>query len=348
MLDMTEAARQAQPVPRGAAQGIEDYHRVRVAIEFISARWRHQPSQDDIAAHVGLSPSHMHHLFRRWAGLTPKAFLQALTIDRARDLLRESASVLETSFEVGLSGPGRLHDLFVSHEAMTPGDFKRKGQGLTLLYGFHPSPFGEALVVAAPLGLAGLGFVDDGDRAAALADMQSRWPMATLVNDQPGTALYARRAFDPALWQSDQPLRVVLIGTDFEVRVWGDAAAHPAWPRNDLWHDRRTTWQAESSPGSRRGGRQKPSFLRRAMPPRDRRQRRPDGIPLGSDTQAGDHRLGGRAARRLRPSILSLVPVVLRTAARACEAWALAFALVHRWSSTGRSTGSPARSRAHR
>jgi AraC family transcriptional regulator, regulatory protein of adaptative response / methylated-DNA-[protein]-cysteine methyltransferase len=197
-----------------------DYERVRRIVAFISERWREQPSLEAIADHVGLSTTHVHHLFRRWCGLTPKAFLQAITLDNAKALLAASASVLDATYEVGLSGPGRLHDLFVTHEAMTPGDFKLGGAGLAMRYGFHPSPFGEAILVATERGLAGLGFVDDGDRPAALADMRARWPKAEYVEDQDATAPLARRIFDPLSWRSEHPLRVVLIGTDFEVRVW--------------------------------------------------------------------------------------------------------------------------------
>jgi AraC family transcriptional regulator of adaptative response/methylated-DNA-[protein]-cysteine methyltransferase len=197
-----------------------DYDVVRRAIAFISEHWREQPETEAIAAAAGVTATELHHLFRRWAGLTPKAFLQAITLDHARRLLRDSASVLDASFEVGLSGPGRLHDLFVTHEAMSPGEWKTGGDGLTIRYGFHPSPFGTALVMATERGLAGLAFADAGEEEAALADMRKRWPRASYVADQTHTAALARRIFDPKLWRAERPLRVVLIGTDFEVRVW--------------------------------------------------------------------------------------------------------------------------------
>src|SRR5262245_61759226 len=132
-----------------------DYDIVRRAIAHIRGNWRRQPEVDEVAEAAGVSATDLHHLFRRWAGLTPKAFLQALTLDQARRLLRDSASVLDASYEVGLSGPGRLHDLFVTHEAMSPGEWKAGGEGLTITYGFHPSPFGMALVMATERGLAG-------------------------------------------------------------------------------------------------------------------------------------------------------------------------------------------------
>jgi AraC family transcriptional regulator of adaptative response/methylated-DNA-[protein]-cysteine methyltransferase len=197
-----------------------DYAVVRRAIAFLSEQWRAQPEIEAIAEAAGVSASDLHHLFRRWAGITPKAFLQALTLDHARKLLRDSASVLDASFEVGLSGPGRLHDLFVTHEAMSPGEWKSGGAGLTVSYGFHPSPFGTALVMATERGLAGLAFADPGEEQAALADMAGRWPQAKLVEDHGRTAEIARRVFDVKLWCAEKPLRVVLIGTDFEVRVW--------------------------------------------------------------------------------------------------------------------------------
>lgn len=197
-----------------------DYDVVRRVLAFIAHHWRQQPELDEIADHVGLSANHVRLLFKRWAGLSPKGFLQAMTIDHARRLLDDSASLLDTALEVGLSGPGRLHDLFVTHEALSPGEWKAKGKGLSLSYGFHPSPFGESLIVTTHRGLAGLGFVDGGDRASALADMQRRWPLATLTEHPERTAIYAERAFDNHQWQPDNPLRVVLIGSDFEVQVW--------------------------------------------------------------------------------------------------------------------------------
>jgi len=202
------------------ADAAADYDIVRRAIAHIRENWREQPDVETVAESVGVTPTELHHLFRRWAGLTPKAFLQALTLDHARTLLRSSASVLDASFEVGLSGPGRLHDLFVTHEAMSPGEWKSGGAGLTISYGFHPSPFGAALVMTTARGLAGLAFADAGEEKAALADMQRRWPKASYVHDCAHTAALASRIFDRSLWTPDQPLRVVLIGTDFQVRGW--------------------------------------------------------------------------------------------------------------------------------
>ncbi len=215
---MLSPDRMPNPMPLAAAAA--DYEVVRRAIGHIRGHWREQPEIETIAEAAGVTPTELHHLFRRWAGLSPKAFLQALTLDGARKLLRQSASVLDATYEVGLSGPGRLHDLFVTHEAMSPGEWKSGGEGLTLHFGFHPSPFGSALVMATERGLAGLAFADAGEEAKTLADMKSRWPRAGYVEDSARTAALAKRIFDPARWQASEPLRVVLIGTDWEVRVW--------------------------------------------------------------------------------------------------------------------------------
>ncbi len=197
-----------------------DYEVVRKAIEKISLDYRDQPSLEVLAEEVGETPNGLQKLFTRWAGLSPKAFLQAVTLDHARRLLDSGLPLLEASLEVGMSGPGRLHDLFVTHEAMSPGDYKTRGAGLTIRYGYHISPFGIALIMVTDRGLAGLSFNDPGEEQAAFADMSGRWPNATYVEDMGATQPYAARIFDPARWRADQPLRVVMIGTDFQVRVW--------------------------------------------------------------------------------------------------------------------------------
>jgi len=199
----------------------EDYELVRQTIERISLDYRAQPSLEDIASDLSVAPGKLQKTFSRWAGLTPKAFLQAVTLDHARRLLGdEGLPLLDASYELGLSGPGRLHDLFVTHEAMSPGDFKAGGAGLEIQYGYHPSPFGIALVMATDRGLCGLAFADPGEEAAALEDMARRWPGARLMADQEATKGYVERVFSPEQWRADQPLRIVMIGTDFQVRVW--------------------------------------------------------------------------------------------------------------------------------
>jgi AraC family transcriptional regulator of adaptative response/methylated-DNA-[protein]-cysteine methyltransferase len=176
---IANAAAQSLPADRS-----RDYDLIRRAIAFLSETWAEQPSLDRLAAHLGLSPAHCQKLFKRWCGLSPKEFVQAITVDHARALLDGSASVLDAAHEVGLSGGSRLHDLFVSHEAMTPGDYKRRGEGLDMAYGFHASPFSEALLIATDRGVAGLAFVDEDKgqtREDALADMMQRWPRAHYV-----------------------------------------------------------------------------------------------------------------------------------------------------------------------
>ena len=220
MLHTARSKPQATTVGAGPAS---DYDLVRRAIMFLSDSWDEHPDLDRLAQHIGLSPGHVQKLFTRWCGLSPKEFVQAITIDHARRLLDQSAGVLEAAHEVGLSGGSRLHDLFVSQEAMTPGDFKRRGAGLEIAYGFHPTPFGRALLLATDRGVAGLAFVneDEGDTPSeTLADMTRRWPAARYLEQPALTAPQIDRIFDCASWSPEQPVRLVLIGTDFEVRVW--------------------------------------------------------------------------------------------------------------------------------
>jgi len=213
----------------------EDYQVVRQVLEHITTNWQAHPELDELSQLTGVAPTRLQKSFTRWAGLSPKAFLQAITLDHAKRLLDEGLPLLETSFELGLSSPGRLHDLFVTHEAISPGVYKSGGEGLKIIYGFHKSPFGLALVMITDRGLAGLAFADEnnvvtqgrhaGDitsftRNWALADMTKRWPNASFVEDSNATANYAMRIFDPARWSPEEPLRVVMIGTDFQIRVW--------------------------------------------------------------------------------------------------------------------------------
>jgi len=202
-----------------------DYAIIRKAVEFLSLSWQEQPSLGALASHLGLGETATQKLFTRWAGISPKAFSQAVTLDHAKRLLRdEDLPILDATYELGLSSPSRLHDLFVTHEAMSPGIWKARGDGLYLEYGFHRCPFGQALVMVTGAGdkasLVGLAFCDAGEEALALEDMKSRWPNARYGENLALTGAMAQRIFTPENWSPDTPLRVTLIGTDFQIRVW--------------------------------------------------------------------------------------------------------------------------------
>ncbi|MBG6157774.1 MAG: bifunctional helix-turn-helix domain-containing protein/methylated-DNA--[protein]-cysteine S-methyltransferase [Roseibium album] len=218
-IDLSSLTPGPEPISVGE-EAAENYAVVRQTLKRITEDWREQPTLEQLAKEARLQPIQLQRVFSRWAGLTPKQFLQAITLDHAKALLRDSASVLDASYEVGLSGSSRLHDLFITHEAMTPGDYRARGEGLQIVYGFHPSPFGQVLILATDKGLAGLGFADPGEEQSALEDMCERWPAAIYSHDQDATSSYAQRVFDPDKWCEDQPLNVVMIGTDFEIRVW--------------------------------------------------------------------------------------------------------------------------------
>ncbi|RYE78217.1 MAG: helix-turn-helix domain-containing protein, partial [Hyphomicrobiales bacterium] len=189
-----------------------DYEAVRAAIRFLSDNG---PDEADLAAFaraLGYSERQLTDLFRRWCGLTPKSFAQAVALDHAKTLLADRQSVLDTTFEIGLSSTSRLHDLFVTHMAMPPGVWRNRGAGIEMTWGAAPSPFGTAVLVTTEYGLAGIGFAD-GEMTVqqAFEDLRDRWPNASYSRDDGRIAPVAARVFDPARWDPDHPVRVVLI-----------------------------------------------------------------------------------------------------------------------------------------
>jgi len=197
-----------------------DYRRIELAIRFLEEHTGNQPSLDDVARHLGLSPYHCQRLFKRWAGVSPKRFLQYLTIGYAKTLLRNSASVLDTAYEVGLSGPGRLHDLFVSVDAVTPGEFKTLGEGLVLRYGFHMTPFGECLVAEADRGICCLEFIDREERSEALAGLSAKWPSARIRADEHAGESVIDQIFLHNGTSDRDGVKILLRGTNFQLKVW--------------------------------------------------------------------------------------------------------------------------------
>lgn len=212
------------------ASGSSDYARIARAIAYLEAHATEQPGLAEIAAHLGLSEFHFQRLFHRWAGVSPKSFLQLLTLNHAKRLLAGSASVLEASIEAGLSGPGRLHDLFVGLDAMTPGEFKARAATLEIGWGVHPTPYGPALIAKTARGVCGFSFLatpPEGEDEA-LAELRARWPGATLRHDPAGAAtvaaeVSARMAGQPA----GKPLALLLAGTPFQTQVWRALLAIP-------------------------------------------------------------------------------------------------------------------------
>lgn len=196
-----------------------DYDRVARAIRFLDEHGEEQPGLAEVAAAAGLSASHFQRLFRRWAGVSPKRYLQRATAARARAELDRSADVLETAYAAGLSGPGRLHDLFVNVWAATPAQVRERGAGLEVRVGFAPTPFGEALVATTARGLCALEFLDGG-REAALERLRSAWGRASLVADDAGAASICGRIFAAARRSRGEPLTLHLTGSNFQLRVW--------------------------------------------------------------------------------------------------------------------------------
>jgi AraC family transcriptional regulator of adaptative response/methylated-DNA-[protein]-cysteine methyltransferase len=211
--------RSPPPPPLSSLPMNDDYARIERAIHFLRTRVQAQPSLEDAATHLGLSPFHFQRLFQRWAGISPKRFVQFLTLRDAKVLLIQSRSLLETSYAVGLSGPSRLHDLFLTLERMTPGEFKAGAKGMPVHWDVDQTPLGPALFAALERGLCGISFVTRGERQA-LEELRGRWPEATLVRSP--SALRGAFASFRARFRGEpgRPLSLVLKGTPLQLRTW--------------------------------------------------------------------------------------------------------------------------------
>jgi AraC family transcriptional regulator of adaptative response/methylated-DNA-[protein]-cysteine methyltransferase len=198
-------------------QAAADYARVARAIRFLEEHASRRPSLAEVARSAGLSPSHFQRLFTRWAGISPKRFLQFLSKKHAVETLQRSTNVLDAAWDAGLSGPGRLHDLLVSTEAATPGEVASRGRGLAIHWGFHPTPFGECLIGITARGICHLSFVGPGGRRNALAGLRRRWPRAALAEDRTLAARTAARAFRTG---GRARMGFHLQGTNFQMKVW--------------------------------------------------------------------------------------------------------------------------------
>ncbi len=201
-----------------------DYHRMEKALAWLAAHWREHPSLDDAAPIVGLSPFHFQRVFTRWAGVSPKTFMAAIAHAEARRILDGGENVLNAAFDAGLSGPSRLHDLFIAQEALTPGEARRRGEGVELTWGFAPTPFGAGLFVETPRGLCGLAFAEDREDETAFEDMRRRWPAATWSRSDAQARETAAKVFGG----EGVEVPMVLMGPPFQVQVWKALLRIPA------------------------------------------------------------------------------------------------------------------------
>lgn len=208
-------------------QQSSDYQRIEEAIHYLEANFRQRPNLDDIAGSVHLSKYHFQRLFKRWAGISPIQFLHFLTVEYAKERLRESQSILDTALDAGLSGPGRLHDLFVTFEAITPGEYKRQGGGLRITFGFHDTPFGQCLLATTERGICALHFVQQGNRSEALEPLAGRWPHARFTEDRNQTQPLVDQLFASFSIDEPRPFHLLLKGTNFQMNVWQALLAIP-------------------------------------------------------------------------------------------------------------------------
>lgn len=206
------------PIPENYRQLNSDYTVIERAIRYLEENASHQPELNEIASAVGLSEFHFQRVFTRWAGISPKRFLQFLTKESAKELLDRSENLLDTTLQVGLSSLGRLHDLFITTEAVTPGEYKSRGIGLTIHYGLHPTPFGQCLIGVTERGICHLSFVESSE-GGAVDELAAEWQKARMIENPRKTESFVEPIFNVG-HHRDKPLQVYLRGTNFQIKVW--------------------------------------------------------------------------------------------------------------------------------
>ncbi|WP_256871640.1 bifunctional transcriptional activator/DNA repair enzyme AdaA [Nostoc sp. TCL26-01] len=197
----------------------EDYNRIAQAIAFMRQNHQSQPDLATVAQHIGLSEYHFQRLFTQWAGISPKRFLQYLNVEYAKSKITQTKNLLDLTLDVGLSSPGRLHDLFVNLEAMSPGEFKAGGAGLQIRYGIHETPFGKSLIATTMRGVCNLYFLD-GDEHLSEQTLQLEWKNAQIIRDQQATQLLSEQIFYSVSLSTEKPLTLLVKGTNFQMQVW--------------------------------------------------------------------------------------------------------------------------------
>lgn len=205
-----------------------DYYRVEKALKYIEINYKNQPSLDEIADHVCLSPFHFQRLFKDWAGVSPKRFIQFLTLEHAKKVLSDSQSIFEASYQTGLSGPSRLHDLFVNIEAVTPGEFRSEGEGLMIYYGFHKSPFGSYMLAATGRGICALHFAAENEKEKYLDILKNQWTNAVFKENPAFTNKYHEQLFKVGKHPEQRKITLLLKGTNFQLKVWKALLQIPA------------------------------------------------------------------------------------------------------------------------
>ena len=313
--------------------GMNDYERIARVIRYLDEHHTDQPDLTALARQAELSPFHFHRLFANWAGVTPKDFLQCLTLAQVKDSLRNGASVLESALDAGLSGPGRLHDLCVNMEAASPGEMKAGGAQWTIVAGFAASPFGTCLAGESPRGICHLSFVEEGGENAAWAGLEEDWPNARLRRNDAAAARIVERIFTRSIDRDSRPvLRAFVKGTAFQVRVWRALLEIP--PGRFISYGRLAAvgGTADRRPCRGHGRRTKPARLPYPLPSRDSRDGCDRQLPVGPDTQTRHHGLGkcpeiaasGAGSngenRRLSSTSTPILPVRLPVAAFRCSA----------------------------